>query len=196
MNSTISESGYDFVDEACREHESDNGLNIEGISSGLEKVYDYEPGGHHPVRLGDILVERYKVIHKLGSGGYANVWLCRDTAQATNQYVAVKIIMAEGSTPECPELRVNKLHELGTYMCREAFCLPLDHFSITGPNGSHYAFIYPVLGPRVSRLFTLAGEPDLEVFLRRVSLQVTRALAVLHSHGICHGGTSPLSYSS
>lgn len=27
----------------------DNGLMIEGPPFGLEKIYDYEPGGHHPL---------------------------------------------------------------------------------------------------------------------------------------------------
>lgn len=127
-----------------------------------------------------------------GSGGYANVWLCCDEKRSGDapRYVAVKIIMAEVSTPDCPELRINKLVDIGieAYTAAEHFCLPLDQFSIDGPNGTHFAFVYPVLGPRVSRLFNKVDDDDMDVTLRKMAAQVTRAMSVLHKHGICHGG--------
>ncbi|KEZ40231.1 hypothetical protein SAPIO_CDS9292 [Scedosporium apiospermum] len=63
----------------------------------IEHIYDYEPGGHHPVRLGDTFGDagRYRVIHKLGSGGFATVWLCQDmTVTETPGYWALKIVVA------------------------------------------------------------------------------------------------------
>lgn len=170
-----------------------NGLMIEGPPFGLEKIYDYEPGGHHPVHLGDMLRQRYKVIHKLGSGGYANVWLCRDISKIDPPYIAVKIIIAEGSTEECPELRLTELLQLGLDQAMSAghFCLPLDRFEIDGPNGVHYAFVYPVLGPRVSRLLNISKSNDPGSSLRKISFQVTQAVATLHEHRICHGDVRP-----
>lgn len=168
-----------------------NGLMAEGPPTALEKVYDYEPGGHHPVHLGDLLNQRYKVIHKLGNGGYANVWLCRDIMSDIPRYMAVKVIIAEGSTKDCPELRVNKLIALGfgRSSLAEHFCLPLDKFEINGPNGLHYVLVYPVLGPRVSKLLNVHNFEDHGKTLRKICLQATQAMAALHSHGICHGGT-------
>ena len=44
-----------------------------------EPLERYRRGGYHPTHLGDIFKDgRYKVIHKLGWGGYATVWLARD----------------------------------------------------------------------------------------------------------------------
>ena len=170
--------------------DNDNGLMITGPPFGLEKIYDYELGGHHPVHLGDVLHARYRVIHKLGSGGYANVWLCKDISRSpASQFVAAKIITAEGSTEDCPELRVTKLDGLVPPESTELFCLPLDRFDIDGPNGIHFVFVYPVLGPRVSRLLHLvnnSGDPGSS--LRTFCRQTTEAMAVLHSLGICHGG--------
>ena len=169
----------------------DNGLMAEGPPTALEKIYDYEPGGHHPVHLGDLLNQRYKVIHKLGNGGYANVWLCSDVMSDMPRYVAVKIIMAEASTKDCPELRLNKLIELGfdRDSLAEHFCLPLDKFEIDGPNGLHYLLVYPVLGPSVSKLLNVDKFGDPGKILRKICLHATEAMAALHSHGICHGGT-------
>ena len=44
----------------------------------IESPRRYQPGGYHPVHLGDIYCRRYKVIHKLGFGTYSTVWLARD----------------------------------------------------------------------------------------------------------------------
>ena len=39
----------------------------------------YRKGGYHPTHLGDRFKDgRYKVVHKLGWGGHATVWLARD----------------------------------------------------------------------------------------------------------------------
>ncbi|TRX87971.1 hypothetical protein FHL15_011144 [Xylaria flabelliformis] len=170
-----------------------NDLVCEGPPTGLEKIYDYELGGHHPLHLGDTLHDRYRVIHKLGSGGYANVWLCCDTTTDRPRYVAVKIIVAEASTPECPELRVSRLINIGIdpEAVARHFCLPLDQFSIDGPNGTHHALVYPVLGSRVSRLLNKAHDDDLDVTLRKIATQVTEAMSILHTHGICHGDFRP-----
>ena len=169
-----------------------NGLVIDGRSRGLEELYDYETGGHHPVHLGDILHKRYKILHKLGNGGYAVVWLCRDTDSNAPKYVALKIIAAEGSHEECPEKQVLELISLGFEKLDEAslFCLPLDEFEIKGPNGVHFAFVYPVLGPLVSQLYHLIGSEDLGSIHRHVAYQVTKAMAILHSQDMCHGGKS------
>lgn len=46
-----------------------------------EPLQRYRPGGYHPIHIGDILKEgRYKIIQKLGFGGYSTVWAARDLA--------------------------------------------------------------------------------------------------------------------
>ncbi|KAK0637428.1 kinase-like domain-containing protein, partial [Bombardia bombarda] len=171
----------------------DNGLRLEGPPIGLESVYDYEPGGHHPVHLGDVLNGRYSVVDKLGSGYYANVWLCRDIQRETAQYFAVKILMADASIDDCHELRVYKLLKRGLAKAEAAehLCLPLGRFDIQGPNGYHFALVCPVLGPRVSTVPRLLKLDDPARALRQVCFQVAKAIATLHSYGICHGDLRP-----
>lgn len=174
----------------------DNGLCLELAPFRLERLQDYEPGGHHPVQLGDTLGDdgRYNVVHKLGHGGFANVWLCRDVrAQPLARYVALKILMAEVSVEECSELRVMQFRvwhdaeSASSSKGAEYVCLPLDKFDIDGPNGTHYCFVYPVLGPKVS-LGLCRGSEDPDLVLRSVCLKVVEAIAFLHTHEICHGG--------
>lgn len=47
-----------------------------------ESLYNYRPGGFHPINLGDALHDgRYVIRHKLGHGGFSTVWLARDTQE-------------------------------------------------------------------------------------------------------------------
>lgn len=165
-----------------------NGLMLELAPFGFEKIYDYETGGHHPVHLGDVIGSdrRYRVIHKLGSGGFANVWLCRNLNDQVPRYVALKILMAEASTDDCREFNTNKIKNFSEEVGGKYISLPLDHFKIYGPNGLHFCFVYPVAGPRFSWIIKKFEDP--EKSLRKVSLHVVQAMSFLHGHGICHGG--------
>lgn len=49
----------------------------------VEGQYRYRPEGYHPVHLGDIYSQRYRVIHKLGFDTYSTVWLARDLQSTT-----------------------------------------------------------------------------------------------------------------
>lgn len=61
----------------------------EGHDSEDEGIEDYVVGGYHPVHVGEVLLNRYVVIQKLGWGHFSTVWLCKDFKYST--YVAVKI---------------------------------------------------------------------------------------------------------
>lgn len=170
----------------------DNGLRIEGPIEGLENLHDYELGGHHPVHIGDMLNDQYRVVDKLGVGGHANVWLCRDILESNPRYFAIKVLMADSSIDDCHELRVYYLVRLGLARTdgSERLCLPIDRFHINGPNGHHFALVYQVLGPPVLALGSTgilsSSEPGR--VLRMLCAQVVGAMSTLHSHGVCHGG--------
>lgn len=46
-----------------------------------EKLSDYEAGGYHPVRIGDVYGpgERYTIVRKLGWGHFSTVWSVHTT---------------------------------------------------------------------------------------------------------------------
>lgn len=129
-------------------------------------------------------------MHKLGHGGFAAVWLARDlrAAKDTTKYVALKIIRADSSGDDCPELVMDRLvGEIGDSEGAEYLSFPFDRFRVDGPNGSHLCFVCPVLGPRVSYGVFRASD-NLDKILRGVCRGVTAAVAALHRHNICHGG--------
>ena len=55
-----------------------NERRFKEITSPCEWVEDYHPGGYHPVHLGDVFNNQYKVLRKLGEGSYSTVWLAWD----------------------------------------------------------------------------------------------------------------------
>ncbi|KAJ4262951.1 hypothetical protein NW762_006564 [Fusarium torreyae] len=171
------------------------GLRLEKAPFELEHLHDYQPWGHHPIHLHDTLGEgdRYRVIHKLGNGGYANVWLCRDMqAATTGRYVAVKVLVADVPLDNCGELGSYEMlkDREGIESVKELICLLLDHFQVEGPNGTHICLVYPLLGPEVS-LGVLSTSQDPDRILRNICHAVVRAVSFLHNHELCHGDLKP-----
>jgi hypothetical protein len=94
--------------------------------------------------------------------------------------MALKILMTETSSDNCPELQVNQLKGAHSQHANEGngvelICLPLDHFKVHGPNGDLISFVYPVLGPNLSlALFCASTDPGND--LRSLGLQVAKAV--------------------
>lgn len=58
-------------------------------SSEDEGMPDYKIGGYHPIHAGEILLDRYIIIQKLGWGHFSTVWLTKDLKY--DSYVAIKV---------------------------------------------------------------------------------------------------------
>ncbi|KAJ5413494.1 hypothetical protein N7465_005799 [Penicillium sp. CMV-2018d] len=130
-----------------------------------EPLHRYRQGGYHPVTLGERLKSgRYKVLHKLGWGGYSTVWLARDQRLckimlptlteklplcSDEVYVAVKICVAE--TYHIGQKRdLEALKKLAFRHPRLKHTVHLlDNFDLKGPNGSHNCLVYELLGPNI-----------------------------------------------
>ncbi|KAI9834062.1 MAG: hypothetical protein M1819_003347 [Sarea resinae] len=123
----------------------------------IEGMENYVRGGYHPVLIGDLFRDgRYKVIHKLGHGAFATVWLARDTH--AQRYVSLKILTAEVSEEEeCCDVKVLDFlsQRSSSHPGRQYICFLFDHFWIQGPNGSHLCLVSEVLGPTIEQLLQL-----------------------------------------
>ena len=155
----------------------------------VEDLEMYQPGGYHPVNIGDCYSDgRYRIVHKLGWGGYSTVWLAHDTHSC--RYVALKVLVAcksEESTESriLQHLRQNDPQEhAGTTLVASL----LDEFYISGPNGRHLCI---ATKPTRCNL----GESKLDLpwkfplpISRAITAQAIMGLQQIHQRGVIHGG--------
>ena len=115
--------------------DDDDDPYIHPDSDVMEDLGMYRQGGFHPIHLSDILDNgRFKIVHKLGSGGFATVWLARD--RQFNSYVAWKIHQAEDleGSQECRVLKI--LGEPSNHPGKQHVPSLLHSFTLSGPNGT------------------------------------------------------------
>ncbi|KAM7187460.1 Protein kinase-like domain containing protein [Rhypophila sp. PSN 637] len=160
----------------------------QNVGLDTEDVEMYRPGGFHPVHLGDTLDDgpaRYKIVHKLGSGGFSTVWLARDEHVFQSKCVALKISTAnQWRVIRDKQDAISILYGSGALGNITGY---RRMFTFEGPNGVHLCLVLPVLGPSASDL-SQGLDCRLRPWLaRKVGYEVAKALAKLHSHGLCHG---------
>ncbi|KAI0108063.1 kinase-like protein [Daldinia grandis] len=164
--------------------------NSLSILDEVEDVEWYQPGGFYPLDVGETIIDRFKVIHKLGHGGIATVWFCWDLQE--EKWIALKINSASHSSDDCSDLKAIQMIEAQSQGIEELndnnIMIALQTFFIESPNGRHLCSVLPVAGPRFTDWEDKIGD-----FERRknVSYQLTKALAFLHSKRICHGDFRP-----
>ena len=148
----------------------------------VEDVQTYAPGGHHPVNLGDEIGRRYRVLHKLGYGGFGLVWLARDLQHGRN--VALKILRSDAPDHETRMLK---------YLKDVTPQIPATHlhetFTIRGPNGCHRCLVMDLGGPSLHQLTSRGTDrrPAFS-FLKAAARGLVDGVAILHAAGVCHGG--------
>ncbi|GAD97073.1 predicted protein [Paecilomyces variotii No. 5] len=153
---------------------------------GAETLENYSPGGYHPIMIGDILHGRYRIVDKLGFGGYSTVWLAQDTY--LKNYVAVKVGIADSIIHETNvlwALSASQSSSPSTHRGRDSIPSVLDELKLHGPNGTHPCYTMAPARCNLrevsySRLFSL------EV-ARALSSGLALAVAYMHSQGYVHG---------
>jgi len=140
----------------------------------------YCQGGYCPVDIGDRMAKRFKVVHKLGFGGFATVWLARE--EGKNRVVTLKIIAADDSEAyeTCPKI-ASVLQMFPSFLLTEYERLFLD-----SPNGRHLCQVFPVLGPALDVLTDFHPRLYPER-VREFAWQMAHAVAAIHSNDLCHG---------
>ncbi|KAI1505630.1 kinase-like domain-containing protein [Biscogniauxia marginata] len=159
----------------------------------------YRPGGFHPVYIGDVFKDRYKVLNKIGYGVYSTVWLVRDlSAQTGNEteFRALKILSSECYDPKHPifereiltHLRDGDRKQLGySYICHL-----LDDFEHHGPNGTHVCLVFELMGETLRSFGAWFFQSRLpNSVMRRFTIQLLLALDFAHDHNVIHTDIKP-----
>lgn len=143
-------------------------------SSEDEGMPDYKIGGYHPVHVGELLLDRYVIIQKLGWGHFSTVWLTKDLKH--NSYVAIKVQKSAQHYLEAAYDEVEILNKVSTNWQSESWqaaiskyykddpelrrslekhghtgmtshCVQLlNSFIHQGPNGKHFVMVFEILG--------------------------------------------------
>ncbi|THW64553.1 kinase-like protein [Aureobasidium pullulans] len=156
-----------------------------------EPIHRYRSGGYHPVRLGDAFKQgRYKVLHKLGHGGFSTVWIARD--QSLKRNVALKISTSEGSSSRKRELCIHQRlleNSVPPTNDHKHIVRLLDNFEHPGPNGMHICLVLELLGPSVATVIEerFASNRLSGSVAKKACKEMVLALEVLHAQGIGHG---------
>ncbi|KAF5707131.1 CMGC SRPK kinase [Fusarium globosum] len=150
----------------------------------------YHPGGYHPVHLGDVIQERYRIIRKVGWGQYSTVWLAVDMRLA--RYVSLKITVA--TQPQTTS-REASLYQSQLQNGSSGLVDLYDTVKITGPNGEHEGLVFEPMGPDLTTLLRIRPEFQIgkpwerrftKSFAKKALFNTIHALHSLHQRGIIH----------
>ncbi|KAF8145470.1 kinase-like domain-containing protein, partial [Mycena galopus ATCC 62051] len=156
-----------------------------------EPLDEYRLGGYHPMRLGEVVDSRYKVMRKLGWGEYSTVWLVESQSSDERQ-IPISFLPLRTHRPHLAEVTdVPDLHE-AEYLHRVLSADPthpgfrhnlhlLDQFHLHGPNGNHMCLVTELLGEGLDRYAKRFPYGRLPIkFVKTITRQVIMAMSYLH----------------
>ncbi|XP_046740857.1 SRSF protein kinase 2 isoform X2 [Diprion similis] len=149
-----------------------------------EDSSDYCKGGYHPVKIGDLFLNRYHVTRKLGWGHFSTVWLCWDLQD--KRFVALKVVKSASHFTETALDEIKLLKDVRDTDVndpkRNKTVQLLNDFRISGINGLHVCMVFEVLGHNLLKLIIKSnyrGIPRNNV--KSIIRQVLEGLDYLHN---------------
>ncbi|KAI1855941.1 hypothetical protein JX265_012024 [Neoarthrinium moseri] len=112
-----------------------------------ETLPDYLPVRYYPVRIGEVFIDRYQVVGKLGFGASSTVWLAHDLRQ--HRHVALKVFIRSQALGDRVENEIAMFKRMeqraSSHPGRSAVRTLLDSFRVAGPQGDHLVLAHPPL---------------------------------------------------
>ena len=179
-----------------------NDSEDEGLSS-------YKVNGYHPVHVGEVLLERYIIMQKLGFGHFSTAWLALDTK--FGNYVCIKIQKAAQQYIDAAYDEVEILQELANHNFDPSWIKSLkeyykddpeklkdietventkivqllNSFIYHGQNGRHFCMVFEIVGVTLLELIKRYNYKGIPLpFIRIITKQILIGLDFLHR--ICH----------
>ena len=176
------------------------------IDEGLE---DYKINGYHPVHIGEILLERYVIMQKLGFGHFSTAWLALDSKYGN--YVCIKIQKSENRYIWAAYDEVEILQELSKHYYDKEWIKSLEEyykdepeklknihkkenshvvqllnsFIYYGQNGKHFCMVFEVMGVTLLEIIKKYNYKGIPIpLVRTITKQILIGLDFLHR--ICH----------
>ena len=176
------------------------------VDEGLE---DYKINGYHPVHIGEILLERYVIMQKLGFGHFSTAWLALDSKYGN--YVCIKIQKSENRYIWAAYDEVEILQELSKHYYDKEWIKSLEEyykdepeklknihkkenshvvqllnsFIYYGQNGKHFCMVFEVMGVTLLEIIKKYNYKGIPIpLVRTITKQILMGLDFLHR--ICH----------
>ncbi len=174
-----------------------------------EGLTDYKVNGYHPVHIGEVLLERYIIMQKLGYGHFSTAWLALDTKYGS--YVAIKIQKAAQQYIDAAYDEVEILQELGKHNFDKEWINSLkeyykdepeklndietsenskvvqllNSFIYHGQNGRHFCMVFEIVGVTLLELIKRYNYKGIPLpYIRIITKQILIGLDFLHR--MCH----------
>ena len=191
--------------------------SIDTDSSEDEGLSDYKISGYHPVHIGEILLNRYIILQKLGWGNYSTTWMALDTKH--KNYVAIKIQKSAQQNINAAYDEVEILTEIEKHINDKDWIASLNKywegnseilkkgnskehtqilhllnsFIYHGQNGKHFCLVFEIMGMSLADIikkFNYKGIPL--PYVRIITKQILIGLDYLHRFcGIIHTDLKP-----
>jgi len=134
----------------------------------------------HALPRGELVLDRYRPLRPLGSGGSGSVWLARDERNGLD--VALKIVAREGKAAHRAEREAEAASRLRHERCLRAYGF--------GSDSGHVYIAYEYVGGRTLREAMRSGQlRDGQAV--EAAAQILDGLAHAHSRGIVHRDVKP-----
>ncbi|KND89237.1 Serine/threonine-protein kinase SRPK [Tolypocladium ophioglossoides CBS 100239] len=148
-----------------------------------ERLPWYTPDQFYPVRIGEVLDSKYKVVGKLGYGAYSTAWLCRSIRDTG--FVSIKVCTRDGgpSTRLRRELQFYEhVASLKSQHPGQSFIRGLfGTFEIAGPAGQHLCLVHPPMHMTIQELqYSNPSHRLNEQLLKWTLSNLLSALSFLH----------------
>ena len=180
-------------------------LYTDSDNSEDEGLSDYKVNGYHPVHIGEVLLERYIIMQKLGYGHFSTAWLALDTKYGN--YVAIKIQKAAQQYIDAAYDEVEILQELGKHNFDKEWIASLkeyykdekdklddiettenskvvqllNSFIYHGQNGRHFCMVFEIVGVTLLELIKRYYYKGIPLpYIRIITKQILIGLDFLH----------------
>ena len=152
----------------------------EGFAAGAANPPEAVSAAAHALPHRELVLDRYRPLRPLGSGGSGSVWLARD--EQTGLDVALKIVPREGKAADRAEREAEAASRLRHERCLRAYGF--------GSDSGHVYIAYEYVSGRTLRDAMRTGElRDGQAV--EAAAQILDGLAHAHSRGIIHRDVKP-----